>query len=130
MWVRKLRAEFVAAMFLVLAVPLPAQKLSFLHPLDAGSPSLGTLGIATDSSGIYMVNLSGSRFVLHKLDAGGRELWKSESDEAHWLTATVTVAGGGIYVAGLLDGVAPGQTAAGGFDAYLVSYDAAGNQLW
>src|SRR5262249_2630010 len=108
--------------FLVLAISLPAQKLLLLGFLDTGSVPGGSLGVATDSSGVYLVHLSVSRFVLRKPNPAGNELWTSHSDEAHRLTATVTAAGASIYVAGLVDGVAPGQTGSGGFDACLVGY--------
>src|SRR5262245_19168254 len=37
---------------------------------------------------------------------------------------------GNIYLAGTAGGALPGQTAAGGFDAFVRKYDAAGNELW
>jgi hypothetical protein len=77
-----------------------------------------------------MVSLSGRRFVLHKFDPGDNELWTSESGEAHWVTAMIAVAEGGIYVTGSVDGAAPGQTGAGNWDTYLARYDTAGNQFW
>jgi hypothetical protein len=36
----------------------------------------------------------------------------------------------GIYVAGLTDGTLPGQTNAGGMDAFLCRYHDSGTQLW
>lgn len=36
----------------------------------------------------------------------------------------------GIYFAGSVNGLLPGQTAAGGFDAYVRKYDGNGNELW
>lgn len=56
-WPKLVRSVRSAAVFFVLAMSLPAQKLSFLHSVDASSPA--TPGIAADSTGVYMVDLSG-----------------------------------------------------------------------
>src|SRR5262249_59490266 len=42
----------------------------------------------------------------------------------------VAVDASGVYVAGDTDGTLPGQTGAGGRDAFVRKYDGAGNQLW
>jgi uncharacterized protein (TIGR03437 family) len=118
------------AVFLVLTVSLHGEKISILRSLDADVPVPLTLSVATDSTGVYTVNVSGSRFVLRKLDPAGDEVWTTYSDEAHWVTAMVTVAGGSIYVAGEVEGAAPGLGAGGGFDIYVARYDGAVNQLW
>ena len=96
-WPKLVHSVRSAAVFFVLAISLPAQKLSFLHSVDASSSA--TPGIAADSTGVYLVNLSGRHFVLHKFDPGGKELWTSESGEAHWITAMIAVTGGGIQPA-------------------------------
>jgi len=127
-WPKLVHSVRSAAVFFVLAISLPAQKLSFLRSVDAGSST--TPGIATDRTGVYMVSLSGKRFVLRKFDPGGNELWTSESGEAQWITAMIAVAEDGIYITGSVDGAAPGQTGAGSWDTYLARYDTAGKQLW
>src|SRR5205085_2866670 len=44
--------------------------------------------------------------------------------------ARAVAADGSVYVAGDLPRALPGQTSAGGIDAYVRKYDAAGNELW
>jgi hypothetical protein len=44
--------------------------------------------------------------------------------------ASATDAAGNVYVAGFTTGIFPGQTSAGGIDAYVRKYDAAGTELW
>ncbi len=118
----------VACSFLTLS--LPAQKLSHLQSLDSSSRPVGTQGVAIDSSGVYIVHLSSGSFLLQKLDRAGNELWTTRSGDASWVTASVTAAGGAVYVAGVVNGDAPGQAGVGHFDIYVARYDADGNQLW
>ena len=118
------------ALLLVLAGVLPAQKLSLLGSFEAGLRPVGTQAAVMDGTGLYTVTLSGSRFMLQKMDSAGNTLWRSRSGEASWVTASVTAAAGAVYVAGVVNGAAPGQAGAGHFDMYLARYDGDGNQLW
>jgi hypothetical protein len=69
---------------------------------------------------------------VRKYDAAGNEVWTrqfgSEGGEgARGVALTPT---GNILVVGSTDGVLPGRTTAGGFDAYVRQYNPAGDELW
>jgi hypothetical protein len=103
-------------------------------------------GIAVDSAGaIYVAGTleagqSSFDAFVRKYDAAGNELWTRQfgtvvpagdvepvSDVAHDLAVD---GAGNIYAAGQTSGVLPGQASAGGFDAFVRKYDAAGNLVW
>src|SRR2546426_243908 len=92
-------------------------------------------GIAVDASGVYVAGLtwdalpgqtsagSGDAF-LRKYDASGNVLWtrqfgSSDVDQAD----NIAVDASGAYVAGDTAGAFPGQTSAGGVDAFVRKYD-------
>ena len=69
---------------------------------------------------------------LRKYDATGNVLWTSQfgttsHDEA---TGVAVAPDGSVYVSGRVDGALPGQFHAGGADAFVRKYDAAGNAQW
>ncbi len=103
--------------------------------------------ISTDASGVYVAGFTagtfpgqthagGSEFQMHdafvrKYDAAGNEVWTrqfgtSSVDRAEGISADAS----GVYVAGWTGGTLPGQTSAGGGDAFVRKYDAAGNEVW
>lgn len=68
---------------------------------------------------------------VRKYDSDGNEIWTRQfgtvsSDEA----TGVAVDASGVYVTGFTPGVLPGQSSAGGSDAFVRKYDADGNELW
>src|SRR5207253_403756 len=68
---------------------------------------------------------------VRKYDNAGNELWThqfgtSGSDQITGLAADAS----GVYLSGFTGGTLPGQTSAGGQDAFIRRYDAAGNVLW
>jgi len=68
---------------------------------------------------------------LRKHDAAGNVLWTRQfgtdvEDEVFGIAA----GGGGVHVVGETDGTFEGAASAGGVDAFLRTYDAAGNELW
>ena len=93
--------------------------------------------LAADASGVYVL---GSTFsagtddeyrdaFVRKYDPGGAELWTHQFDTPDEATA-VAADGSGVYVAGSIAGVLPGQASAGGTDAAVRKYDPAGRWLW
>jgi hypothetical protein len=110
-----------------------------------GSLSIGidaARGISVDASGVYVAGEtlgtlpgqtsagSGDAFV-RKYDADGNEVWThqfgtSSLDE----TRGISVDASGVYVAGETWGTLPGQTSAGGRDAFVRKYDADGTEVW
>src|SRR5262249_54190957 len=72
----------------------------------------------------------GGAFV-RKYDSDGNELWTRQFGSGFADEATaVAVDGSAVYVAGFALGALPGQTSAGGDDAFVRKYDTAGNELW
>lgn len=130
-------------------------SLAFLRKYDAGGNELWTQrfgtsigitifahGIAADATGIYVAgstfgtlpgepNAGGSDAFVRKYDFDGQELWTQQFGSAGLDVASgVTVDGTGVYVTGTTDGTFVGQPSAGGSDAFLSKFDAAGNQAW
>ena len=66
--------------------------------------------------------------------------WSASAQTVHWIrqfgTAGVNQARGvatdatGVYVVGSVSGALPGQTSAGGSDAFVRKFDANGGELW
>ena len=74
---------------------------------------------------------SGDAFVL-KYDTSGNEKWALQFGSSAKAGARgVAVDGAGnVYVAGDTSGALPGQTSAGGRDAFVRKYDSSGNEMW
>jgi len=93
-------------------------------------------GVATDTSGVYVTGLmqgpSSSDVFLRKFDTGGNEVWSRQFSGFRSFTdvARAVDADGNVYVTGQVAGPSPGQSAAGGVNAFVRKYDAAGNDLW
>jgi uncharacterized protein (UPF0548 family) len=99
-------------------------------------------GVAADPSGVYLTGNTfgtlggpGQRpgpdtFVV-RYDVAGNPVWahqfgSTSDDYVTGLAADAT----GVYVAGNTGGALPGQRSAGAQDAFVVRYDAAGDQVW
>lgn len=98
--------------------------------------------IAVDSTGVYLVGQAGAALpgqvsaggldaYLRKYDFDGNEVWTRQfgtvpRDEG----GRVAVNSTGVYVVGLVGDAFPGQTNAGGSDAYVRKYDVNGNEQW
>jgi hypothetical protein len=69
---------------------------------------------------------------VRKLSPAGTELWTSQfgSPESDWASGVAVDASGNIIVAGHTDGTLPGQTSAGGEDAFVRKLSPAGVELW
>jgi len=99
-------------------------------------------GLMLDSSGVYvsggtegtlpgLASAGGFDAFVRKYETSGAELWTRQfgtatSDQA----VGVAVDTSGVYVAGLTDGTLPGQTSAGGSDAFVRKYETNGAELW
>jgi hypothetical protein len=125
----------------------------FVRKLDAQGNVLWTwqfgtaridyaMGIAADASGVYVAGATegtlpgqssagGSDAFVIKLDAAGTHQWSRQfgtagADGAVGVASDVT----GLYVAGYTEGTLPGQSSAGGLDAFVMMLDADGDQRW
>ncbi|MBP7682915.1 MAG: SBBP repeat-containing protein, partial [Deltaproteobacteria bacterium] len=69
---------------------------------------------------------------VRKYDAAGDELWTRQFGTAsNDYPQSVSVGSdGSVLVAGYTGGTLPGQSSAGGIDAFVRTYDAAGTELW
>jgi uncharacterized protein (TIGR03437 family) len=102
----------------------------------------GAYGVAVNSTGVYMVGEAGATFPnaqvdssgffnfwVRKYDANGNEQWTSQFGPGDHMKAAA-VDGTGVYAVGYIGGALPGQTASGGYDAFVRKYDLNGNALW
>jgi hypothetical protein len=101
-------------------------------------------GFSVGASGVYVAGqtygaLPGQTFVggftdvfVRKYDAAGTEVWTRQFGSASDYDSAygVSVDASGVYVAGLVTGALPGQTYAGGQDAFVRRYDAVGTEVW
>jgi hypothetical protein len=99
-------------------------------------------GIAADGSDVYASGFTAGAFAgqtsagsddafIRKYNTNGSEVWTRQFGSAGADQANgVAVGGSGIYLAGQTGGVLPGQSSAGGQDAFVGKYDASGAALW
>lgn len=100
------------------------------------------LGIFIDSTGVYVAGLAKGTLpgqssagnydaFLRKYDAGGTELWTRQfGTNSYDYAYSVSANSDGVYVTGYTGGTLPGQSSAGGRDAYVRKYDAGGSEVW
>ena len=111
---------------------------------DYNSPQ----GVATDSNGnVYVTGFSSymeyeneTLTFITKYDGSGNKLWMKRlaaSEQADLgergiiVGQSVTTGSNGtLYIAGYTDASLPGNTTAGGQDAFVARYDSSGTQLW
>jgi hypothetical protein len=104
----------------------------------------GATGVAVDASGVYLagiqgIGLGGEESYVRKYSVDGDEIWTrlvvpSIPDPTLMISAAgvsgLSVDSSGVYVAGAVLGTFPGQTSAGGVDAFVGKYDIDGNEVW
>ncbi len=124
--------------------PPPPINIQWIRQFGAtrGDGAVVGLRVAVDATGVYIVGsvsgalpdqsgVSGFDAFVRKYDANGNLLWTRQfgttgSDFARGVAVDAT----GVYVVGETGGALPGQTWAGGTDAFARKYDATGNELW
>ncbi|MSO18982.1 MAG: hypothetical protein EXQ56_00720 [Acidobacteria bacterium] len=100
-------------------------------------------GVATDGTSVYVtgaadaifpggVGVGGRDIFLRKYDLNLVPIWTRQfgTTMADYSTAVALDGAGWIYIAGTTQGTLPGQTAAGGGDAFVSKFDANGDLLW
>jgi hypothetical protein len=99
-------------------------------------------GVFVDATGVYVSGATAGTFpgqvnsgfqdaFLRKYDTDGVEVWtrqfgSSGTEQPNGIAGDAS----GVYVAGLTTGTLPGQTSAGGNDAFVRKYDADGTHVW
>lgn len=90
--------------------------------------------VTGDSAGnVYVAGrTTGSDLVLRKFNSGGVEVWARQwgSVGTDVANAVVLDGSGNVYVAGTTNDALPDQQHAGGNDAFVSKYSAAGTELW
>ena len=101
-------------------------------------------GIVLDGSvNIYIAGLTSGRLdgnnnaggydaFLAKYDSSGNKLWTrlQGSSNDDWANIIVLEVNGGIYLAGVANGILDVRTSDMFYDAFLARYDSSGNKLW
>ena len=98
---------------------------------------------AVDGTGVYAVgNMGGGALpgqtssggydaFVKKYDLNGNPLWARQfGTGASDIPYGAGSDGNGVFLVGNTLGILPGQTSAGGYDAYIRKYDPSGNDLW
>jgi uncharacterized protein (TIGR03437 family) len=123
---------------------LPAQTLSFLHPLPNPASLETSTAIAADKNGVYVTGVSRagvanalSDAFLRKYDSTGALVFE-RTFGGPAIAAGVKTLNGDLYVAGQTGWnisaqayyVLPGQEGKGLSDVFLRRYDSNGNEIW
>ncbi len=98
---------------------------------------------AVDGTGVYAVGNMGGGALPGQISSGGYDAFVKKYDlngNPLWARQFGTGAsdipygagsdGNGVFLVGNTLGILPGQTSAGGYDAYIRKYDPSGNDLW
>ncbi len=91
--------------------------------------------LSVNMTGIYLAgsvgDAQGTDAFLTKFDLSGSEVWTRQFGTAVF-DAAMSVVGtaSAVFVSGVTEGALPGQTSAGGQDAFLRRYDLSGSEVW
>ena len=141
-------AALIAIALIAAIIPMPARGLggtaggfAWTHQFGTDSTDL-TFAVAADSSGAYVAGYTIGTFpgetnagyidaFLGRYNADGTAAWTRELGTSAIDIATAAGAdASAVYVAGYTEGTLPGQTSAGGPDAFLQKYDPSGTPAW
>jgi beta-propeller repeat-containing protein len=134
---------FVVGLLVLDVVPALGQDVAWTRQFGT-SGSEEAHGVAVDPAGdAYVVGWTFGTLpdqtsagtvdaFVRKYDPAGNELWTRQfgSWERDFARAVATDGAGNAYVVGETHGTLPGQTSAGGYDAFMRKYDPAGNEVW
>ncbi|HWP85849.1 MAG TPA: hypothetical protein VNN17_11700, partial [Terriglobia bacterium] len=99
----------------------------------------GVTGLASDGSYLYLSGppapllpgQSEAGTFVRKYDANGNAVWTRQfGASSNARVNAIATDGSNLYMAGTVSGILPGQSGAGGSDAFVRKYDADGNELW
>jgi hypothetical protein len=98
--------------------------------------------VSTDESGVYVAGNTSAVLpgqtssgdwdaFVRKYDPLGNEVWTAQFGSSSYdEILAISVDSSGVFVAGYTDGALPGQSSAGGSDAFVRRFDHAGNESW
>jgi hypothetical protein len=99
-------------------------------------------GVSATTVGVYLVgytygalpgqtNAGGTDVFLRKYDTKGDEIWTNQFGSSDYdYGSAVSALETRVYVVGYTHGALPGQTSAGGYDAFVRSYESNGKEVW
>ncbi len=133
----------IFALIVILPAVASAATVDWTRQFGTSTSDYGQ-GVATDGSGnVYVTGFTGGTLpgqsssgsadaYVRKYDAAGNELWTRQfgTSSIDYGYSVAIDGSGNIYVTGNTYGTLPGQSSAGGFDAFVRKYDATGNELW
>jgi hypothetical protein len=103
--------------------------LQWIRPLSAPRQR-SSFGMAADDTGIVVAGPAGisnpsvTDIFVAKYDEGGNEIWTTQlGGPGVEMNISVAADSTGLYIAGMTDGTMPGQTNAGGQDAFVAKLD-------
>jgi uncharacterized protein (TIGR03437 family) len=126
-------------------VPAVAQKLAWESQFRSSGGGDQCTSAAVDSTGVYVAGFlgeigtlpgqtgsgSGPDSFVRKFDTSGNELWTRQFGTGKPVFAFgVAAGGGGVYAVGQAGGTFPGQMQELTQQAFVIKYDANGNQQW
>jgi hypothetical protein len=127
----------------LVSIEARAQEVSWVDQFGTGG--FDTAGpVATDIDYVYtagrvgfvqalpgQVNMGGLDAYVKKYDGDGNEEWTRQFGTPNGdLARDLAVYDGDVYVAGISNGVFPGELSVGGVDVFIRKYDAVGNDVW
>lgn len=120
------------------------QSDAFLRKYDSNGTELWTREVGSaatndyiaydviaDASGVYVAGRAQNRPFVAKFDSNGTLVWVQSINDPYGVAYHVALDASGVYVSGGTGyGVLPGQSSAGGSDAFVAKYDRNGNAVW
>lgn len=117
--------------------------LAWTHQIGGSAASHDRVqAVAADASGVYVAGriaeaLPGQSLegfddaYVRKYDRMGNEIWTHQFGSSHLdMARGIDVDDSGVYVVGTTLGSLPGQTSAGGGDAFIRKLDSSGTEVW
>ncbi len=111
------------------ASPAYGQNITFFRQYNIPGSYNGRDAFASDRNGGLYTSIGND---LRKYDSGGVELWTRQIGigAREGGVTSLAVNASGVFVAGGIQGVLPGQTNLGKTDSFVRKYDPAGRELW
>ncbi len=118
------------------ATALQAQNIlgqfSVPHTLGFSGPYFVESQFATPDGAGNLILFNPANTSLHKFDSVGKEVWSASVNlgSGQGVVGGMALTADSVYLSGQTNGILPGQTSAGSFDAFVIKYDLNGKALW